>query len=358
MADCTPSGIIGTEAEMARIDQVYPQVQTVALDRAISSNLSSNAAIAATGDDLAMLQYTSGSTGNPKGVRLTHRNILSNLAAIQKSFGLSAKSKAVSWLPLFHDMGLIGGMLQTVYTGYSTHLLNTSKFLRNPLRWLECISNRQAVTSGGPNFGYDLCIKAAADRDLQIDLRSWTVAFNGSEAVRADTLRTFAQLFHRCGFNKAAFRPCYGLAEATLLVSVGEVPMQNARQGEGPGDSTVGSDPALQNSGDYVSVGKPISGLRVVISNDTGEESLPDGAAGEICIAGPSVTDGYWSPHSIKTNELFTLAGSLQEPLLRTGDLGFVVDGELYVTGRKKGPSCRGRKEILCRRHRSSHPRL
>ena len=171
-------------------------------------------------ESLAFLQYTSGSTAIPKGVMVTHRNLLHNEALIQRAFRQTEESIIVGWLPLYHDMGLIGNVLQTVFAGARCVLLSPIAFLQRPLRWLETISRYRATTSGAPNFAYDLCTrKITAEERETLDLSSWTTAFNGSEPVRAETLERFAETFKACGFRASAFYPCYGLAEATLFVS-------------------------------------------------------------------------------------------------------------------------------------------
>ena len=174
----------------------------------------------APGDSLAFLQYTSGSTAAPKGVMITHGNLLENSARIQASFGSTAESRGVFWLPLFHDMGLIGGVIQTIYCGGSSTLISPVSFLQRPLRWLQAISRDGATISGAPNFAYDLCVeKTTTEQRSELDLSRWRVAFNGAEPVRPDTLDRFAHAFAPAGFRREAFLPCYGLAEATLLVS-------------------------------------------------------------------------------------------------------------------------------------------
>ena len=173
-------------------------------------------------DTLAFLQYTSGSTGKPKGVMVTHGNLLHNEQMIQKAFGHTSQSGVVGWLPLFHDMGLIGNVLQPLYLGIPCILMSPIAFLQKPVRWLQAISRYKATTSGGPNFAYDLCVQKITPQQLQsLDLSSWEVAFNGAEPVRAQTLERFAATFEPCGFRYSAFYPCYGMAETTLMVSGG-----------------------------------------------------------------------------------------------------------------------------------------
>ncbi|GCE22085.1 AMP-binding protein [Dictyobacter kobayashii] len=171
-------------------------------------------------ETLAFLQYTSGSVGTPKGVMLTHSNLLHNCALIYRYFENSATSVGVSWLPPYHDMGLIGGILQPLYGGFPVTLMSPAYFLQQPLRWLKAISSQHATISGGPNFAYDLCARTVtAEQKAELDLSHWEVAFNGAEPVRVESMERFAAAFADCGFRREAFFPCYGLAEATLLVS-------------------------------------------------------------------------------------------------------------------------------------------
>jgi acyl-CoA synthetase (AMP-forming)/AMP-acid ligase II len=168
----------------------------------------------------AFLQYTSGSTSQPKGVIVSHGNLMHNEQLIQQAFDQSESSVIVGWLPLYHDMGLIGNVLQTLYVGARCVLLSPAAFLQSPFMWLQAISLAKATTSGGPNFAYDLCVrKVSEEQRAQLDLSSWKVAFNGAEPIRPATLKRFAKVFASCGFKPEAFHPCYGLAEATLFVS-------------------------------------------------------------------------------------------------------------------------------------------
>ncbi|MBA3240912.1 MAG: AMP-binding protein, partial [Acidobacteria bacterium] len=169
------------------------------------------------GDDLAFLQYTSGSTSTPKGVMLSHRNLLHNEQLIRHCFQQTEESVIVGWLPLYHDMGLIGNVLQPLYVGARCVLMSPTAFLLNPSRWLRAITRYSATTSGGPNFAYDLCVrKISPEQRARLDLSSWSTAFNGAEPVRHDTMERFAAAFGPCGFRRESFSPCYGLAEATL----------------------------------------------------------------------------------------------------------------------------------------------
>ena len=307
-------------------------------------------------ESLAFLQYTSGSTGTPKGAMLSHRNLLHNAAATYHYMGHSPNSKFVSWLPTYHDMGLIGGILQPLYGGFPCILMAPASFLQRPYRWLQAISQHQATTSGGPNFAYELCIEKITPEQRQtLDLSSWRVAFNGAEPVRQETLARFAEAFAACGFRREAFYPCYGLAEATLMVSGGvksQVPMTLTVQEKALERHQVivvsqKSPPPCLNTGTQkaeseatrtlVSCGCTLPDQQIVIANpETLVRCSPD-EVGEVWVAGPSVGQGYWQ-RSQQTTQTFQayLADTKAGPFLRTGDLGFLHDGELLITGRVK----------------------
>ncbi len=273
---------------------------------------------------IAFLQYTSGSTATPKGVMVTHANLLHNEGMIGAAFAQDEDSVVVGWLPLYHDMGLIGNVLQPLHAGGRCVLMAPVAFLQKPLRWLAAISRYRATTSGGPNFAYDLCVRRIAAEDrAALDLASWRVAFNGAEPVRAETLARFTAAFAPSGFRAEAFYPCYGLAEATLLVSGG----------------TVGRAPRTAEIEErrLVSCGRAWGEQRIaIVDPETGSERAP-GETGEIWIAGPSVARGYWrNPEATRHDFAARLAATGEGPFLRTGDLGAFLDGELYVTGRIK----------------------
>jgi natural product biosynthesis luciferase-like monooxygenase protein len=293
-------------------------------------------------DSLAFLQYTSGSTGTPKGVKVSHHNILSNEALISRGFGLeAARSSGMGWLPMFHDMGLIGKVLQPLYLGFPCTLMSPIAFLQRPLRWLEAISHFRATCSGGPNFAYDLCVRKATDADRErLDLGSWDLAFNGAEPVRRETLERFADTFARCGFRKTAFYPCYGLAEATLIVS-GGTKGEPSLHGRFDSDSVARGRPvgAAEDARalTLVSSGRAAPGHQVRVVHPETLDTCPAGTVGEIWTTGPSVAQGYWNrPEESERAFGARLVGSA-ESWLRTGDLGFLsAEGELFVTGRLK----------------------
>ena len=286
-------------------------------------------------DTPAFLQYTSGSTATPRGVVVTHANLMANSRSIQQSFGTSPNTAVVSWLPPYHDMGLIGGILQPLYAGCEATLMAPATFIMRPLIWLEQISERGAAISGGPDFAYDLCAERLSDADLdELDLSCWRIAFNGAEPVRAATMDRFAARAARAGFDRAAFFPCYGLAEATLLVSgapLGSEPTARfAATSLAPGASAT-LDPAGTA---VVSCGPPAPGVIVAIADTGSGDECPDGTIGEIRVAGTSVAAGYRNRPE-ETAATFPVPGAAGLGL-RTGDLGFLHDGRLYVTGRAK----------------------
>jgi amino acid adenylation domain-containing protein len=276
-------------------------------------------------ETLAFLQYTSGSTADPKGVMVSHGNLLHNEEVIRTACGHTAESTFVSWLPMYHDMGLIGSVLQPLYLGAPCVLLSPAAFLQRPVRWLQAISRYRAHTSGAPDFAYGLCVRKVPPEERErLDLSGWKVAFNGAEPVRAETLAEFATAFAPSGFRSEAFFPCYGLAEATLIVS-------GLRRPEPPRVEAFNGRP-------LVSCGPAGLGQTVAIVDS---ESLRERAAeevGEIWVSGPSVAQGYWGkPEESALTFRARLAGKgMEQEFLRTGDLGFLRGGELFVTGRLK----------------------
>ncbi|WP_348244514.1 fatty acyl-AMP ligase [Leptolyngbya sp. DQ-M1] len=292
-------------------------------------------------ESIAFLQYTSGSTAAPKGVMVTQGNLLHNSSLIHQAFGHSSESCGVIWLPSYHDMGLIGGILQPMYANFPVVLMSPTTFLYRPFYWLQAISRYQATTSGGPNFAYDLCMQRVTEEQrASLDLSRWEVAFSGAEPVRAETIEQFSNFFAPCGFRREAFYPCYGMAETTLIVSGGNkatVPkMQSVDQDALSQNQIILAPAGETKTQTLVSCGQPLSDLNVIVVNpDMQVRCLPN-EIGEIWVSGASVAKGYWN------NVGATIAyfrGSLFESedfFLRTGDLGFMQDGELYITGRLK----------------------
>lgn len=294
------------------------------------------------GDTLAFLQYTSGSTGSPKGVVLSHANLVHNSALISHSFEHTRCGLGVFWLPSYHDMGLIGGILQPLYIGRPNVLISPMSFLQKPYRWLSAITRYGGTTSGGPNFAYDLCVrKITPEQRKTLDLSSWRVAFNGAEPVRAETLEAFAETFAPCGFRREAFYPCFGLAEATLIVSGGYVQrppvIQSFDSDAIARNEVVEVEPDQDGARRMVGCGKNLPDQQIAIVDPERMTACPAGKIGEIWVQGPSVAQGYWRKLE-PTEKMFRarLADTGEGPFLRTGDLGFLQDGELYVTGRLK----------------------
>lgn len=282
-------------------------------------------------DAIALLQYTSGSTGTPKGVMLSHANLISNNEMIAAAFDHDDSLRGVGWLPLFHDMGLIGHVLQPVFVGGLSVLMSPFTFLQRPRRWLEAVSAWRATTSGGPSHAYALCLRAIRDElPAGVDLSSWKVAYCGAEKVRADVLRDFADRFRPNGFRAPALLPCYGLAEASLLVTAN-------RAGDGLRclDRNAGEDQASA-SDRAASCGPPWTMGRVDIVDPSDGERCADGVVGEIQVSGPHVGHGYWNRAEDTATTFSPPAAGSAHRSLRTGDLGFLRDGELYVVGRMK----------------------
>lgn len=297
-------------------------------------------------DTLAFLQYTSGSTSQPKGVMVTHANLLYNLAQIWSGFRiydyLGECRSAVSWLPTYHDMGLIGGILEPIFAGACSYLLSPLAFLQRPYRWLQAISRYQATVSGGPNFAYQICLEKIRPEQIEnLDLSSWCVAFNGAEPIRRDTIERFSAAFAPAGFRSEVFYPCYGLAEATLFVT-------GAGRPDMPQHLTVHRDAlerghvvqaeaAAPDRMDLVCCGQPELDEQIVIANPEDLTRCLDGVVGEIWISGSNVTQGYWNrPEESQRTFRAYLLDTQEGPFLRTGDLGFMLDGSLFVTGRLK----------------------
>ena len=297
-------------------------------------------------EDLAFLQYTSGSTSEPRGVMISHGNLMHNLAAICEGFAIDTQSDHVSqgvfWLPAYHDMGLIGGVLCPLYVGGISHLLAPTTFLRTPLRWLELMSETGASISGSPNFGYDYVVqKTTPEERDSLNLEKWRLAFCGAEPIHPGTLERFAEAFAAASFNSSAFYPCYGLAESTLLATGGKGPAEprivmvdRQKLGQHQAERVETSH---SNAASLVGCGSPRNQNAVAVVDPQSCLQQSEGCVGEIWIAGGSVARGYWGREGDSCDTFgASLSGEANGGYLRTGDLGFFLDGDLFVTGRLK----------------------
>lgn len=294
-----------------------------------------------TENTLAFLQYTSGSVGAPKGVMVSHGNVMNNEKMIKTAFELHEDSVIVGWLPIYHDMGLMANVLQPLYSGSSYVFMSPVDFLQKPYRWLKAISDYKGTFCGAPNFAYDLCInKITEEQKKMLDLSSWKVAFNGAEPVRYETLENFVAAFESVGFRRETVYPCYGMAETTLMISGGAVsePFVYKRfNAEDLAKNTISIGNNQERDHVLVGCGHTWLDHKIVIADpETLVRCAPD-KVGEIWVSGSSVTHGYWEKNDITKNVFQAcLADSGEGPFLRTGDLGFIHGGELFVTGRLK----------------------
>jgi acyl-CoA synthetase (AMP-forming)/AMP-acid ligase II len=320
-----------------------PQRRWIITEQIASINETSAPPPIAAPEDIAFLQYTSGSTSDPKGVMVTHKNLIQNLEMMRQVLGNTRRSTYASWIPLYHDMGLIANVLQSLYVGSLCVLLAPMMFLQRPLSWLRAIHRYQAEVAGAPNFAFDLCVQRfRADQMQDVDLSSWKVAFNGAEPVRADTIERFAATFAPYGFDRRAMNPQYGMAEATVMISAGS-------RLAGPMIRTVSLGAFRRNeiavpAGEkdkhrLVGCGRSVIGERLAIVDPQANRRLEPDRIGEVWVSGPHVSNGYWqNPSATGATFDARIVGDAEDACwLRTGDLGFMDEtGELFVTGRSK----------------------
>lgn len=343
LANARPRFVLTTRAFAATLSNVAEQrdawddLEWLAVDDLPPVAEAAPPPVAVDDETVAFIQYTSGSTSSPKGVTVGHANLLANLGMMQQAFGTSERSAVACWMPLFHDMGLIANALHAVFIGAPCILMAPMTFMQRPLTWLKAISDYRVDFAGGPNFAFDHCVdRLRPDRAHGIDLSSWRVAINGAEPVRAGTIERFADAFSAYGFDRGAMYPCYGMAEATVMVSGRSRPAGVVLHRGDAGTSAVGCGPAL--AGEEIAIADPATGVR-----------LPAGATGEIWVRGANVARGYWRDDRSTGQSFDAELQGHGGGWLRTGDLGLLDgEGELFVTGRLK--------ELLIVRGRNYYP--
>ena len=292
-------------------------------------------------DSIAMFQYTSGSTSQPRAVQVSHGNLMVNLDAMSALYVRKGGGGTVCWLPLFHDMGLIGLLMTSLMNGLTTHLMKPEEFVMRPVRWLRAISMTRSAHSCAPNFAYGLCVdRISAEDRASLDLGCWKVALNGAEAIHPSTIERFTNAFESCGFRASAMQPCYGLAESTLVVA-GRVP--GTRLGIERISATALTENKLVRCEDddedgvrITTCGPTIPGHDLRILDHRGNLTEGEGIVGELCVRGPSVAKGYLQSHDTDTDTFLPALDGEPGPWLRTGDLGGLLGGELVVAGRLK----------------------
>lgn len=347
LGDAAPKVVLTTEALLPRVKTliesgVNVNVSFMATDEAPDSAADDWEELSVGSSDLAYLQYTSGSTSNGKGVMITHHNCVHNLEDMDRFVTHQPGTASVTWLPYFHDMGLVYGLLEPLYKGLPCYVMSPQSFIQQPRRWLKAISRYRATHSGGPNFAYEYCVDRIKPEQCEgLDLSCWEVAFNGSEPIRKQTLDRFYQTFAPFGFKLAALCPCYGLAEATLVVScaIKEEPPASCVVLLKPFENKIVqiASEMAEGTKTLLASGLPASSTRIAIVDPESFVCCPPDGIGEVWVCNDSVAIGYWN-RPVETEQTFHAytADTKQGPFLRTGDLGFIADGQLYITGRIK----------------------
>ncbi|MEH2574545.1 amino acid adenylation domain-containing protein [Bradyrhizobium sp. AZCC 1708] len=337
LRDATPRFILTEAALVGAVEAALSEranIEIVAVDAIPAALAAEWRETRPEADAVAFLQYTSGSTSQPKGVCVSHANLTANEKAIEAVARGALDDVFVSWLPLYHDMGLIGGLLNPLFTGFTAVLMSPRNFLERPRRWLEAIDRHGGTISGGPDFAFALCADRISDETIdRLDLSRWKFAFSGSEFVRQTTLRRFGERFERAGFNRCALTACYGLAEATLLVTAGDLSTQTVSYTLDTAALAAGRVATADQGTDLVACGRTVAGHVTRIMCIDGSAAAPADEVGEIWVAGPSVALGYWN-NPEATQKAFVARDGAR--WLRTEDIGFVKDGTLIVTGRLK----------------------
>lgn len=348
LADAQPSVVLTTSALRSGIQEwladVAPTriITVLAVDTLETTLAQAWQAPAITPASLAFLQYTSGSTAAPKGVMVSHSNLLHNSRLIQHYSQTNADDVCVSWLPIYHDMGLIAGIVQPAYVGYPLVFMDPVQFLQFPMRWLYAIAQHRGTVTYAPNFAFELCLRRAKPQDIAaLDLSRWHIAVNGAEPIRAETLEHFLEVFAPCGLRRTTPKFCYGLAEATLVTTsdvVNTFPVTQTFERQSlTKNKVLAVDASSPHAQTLAGCGIPDLGQQIVIVHPEDRTSCAPDEIGEIWIRGDSVAQGYWQKPEV-TAEIFHahLSESGEGPFLRTGDLGFFYRNNLYITGRIK----------------------
>lgn len=338
IASCKPAAIVSSEEWLPLINSVSTDTPDLRILSHADLNALPEKDVALTlpsPEDIAYLQYTSGSTRFPRGVIITHRSVMANLQVISHDgIKLRPGDRCVSWLPFYHDMGLVGFLLTPVATQLSVDYMSTQDFAMRPMLWLKLISKNRGTVSVAPPFGYDLSLRRSTEKDMaELDLSSWRVAGVGAEPISAEQLAQFGERFAAVGFNSNAFMPCYGLAENALAVSFSDE-NEGFKVNEVDRDILEYQGKAVVPTKDtravssFVNCGKALPGHRIEVRSESGIP-LPEREVGRIFISGPSLMSGYFHDAASQTDIKKT-------GWMDTGDLGYLLDGYLYVTGRKK----------------------
>ncbi|HHP8097419.1 TPA: fatty acyl-AMP ligase, partial [Acinetobacter baumannii] len=348
MNDCEPKIVLTTKKilELAGLITLKAQNENLilhAVDAELQRDLVEKDFPLITEKDICFLQYTSGSTGWPKGVIVTHKNIMANEVMIAEAFGTQPEDVGLTWLPVYHDMGLIGSVLQTVYVGLTCYVMSPLDFIRKPVKWLQFISEKGVTISGGPNFAYELCLHRITDEQAAaLDLSRVRVLFNGAEPIKAHVMQRFMEKFNtQSKLRLDTFLPCYGLAEVTLLVSGVTGPLNAISLDRDQLNAHLVQTSQDQTAVQVVSCGKISKHIDCRIVNPHTRKEVAAHEVGEIWLAGESVTAGYWQKPEVN-QETFeaTILDEAGQPsqvhYLRTGDMGFIKNGDLYITGRLK----------------------